>query len=126
MDDPLQLPANRFQNKNSEAAIFKPLTLIHSSAEIIRCGGNVMARFFKKREKTKGLSPGSLVFVGNQKVLTIFAAIFIPLTFIAGIYGTNFEYLPELKFKYRYFVFWGVMLAVALVMLTFFRRKKWL
>ena len=85
-----------------------------------------MARFFKKREETKGLSPGSLVFVGNQKVLTIFAAIFIPLTFIAGIYGTNFEYLPELKFKYSYFVFWGVMLGVALVMLTYFRRKKWL
>jgi len=85
-----------------------------------------MARFFKKREETKGLSPGSLVFVGNQKVLTIFAAIFIPLTFIAGIYGTNFEYLPELKFKYSYFVFWGVMLGVALIMLTYFRRKKWL
>ena len=85
-----------------------------------------MARFFKKREEIKGLSPGSLVFVGNKKVLTIFAAIFIPLTFIAGIYGTNFEYLPELKFKYSDFLFWGVMLAVAAVMLMFFRKKKWL
>ena len=85
-----------------------------------------MARFFKKREETKGLSPGSLIFVGNKKVLTIFAAIFIPLTFIAGIYGTNFEYLPELKFKYSYFLFWGVMLGVAVVMLIFFRKKKWL
>ena len=61
-----------------------------------------------------------------MKVLTIFAAIFIPLTFIAGIYGTNFEYLPELHFKYSYFVFWGVMITVAAVMLLFFRRKKWL
>lgn len=61
-----------------------------------------------------------------MKVLTIFAAIFIPLTFIAGIYGTNFEYLPELRFKYSYFVFWGVMLMVAFSMLIFFRRKKWL
>jgi len=102
-----------------------------------------MARFFKKREEIKDLSPGSLVFVGNKKVdnirirvidydgvqlkvLTIFAAIFIPLTFIAGIYGTNFEYLPELKIKYSYFIFWGVMLGVAVVMLTYFRRKKWL
>ena len=85
-----------------------------------------MARFFKKREEIKGLSPGSLVFVGNKKVLTIFAAIFIPLTFIAGIYGTNFEYLPELKFKYSYFIFWGVMLGVAVVMLIYFRKKKWL
>ena len=60
-----------------------------------------------------------------MKVLTIFAAIFIPLTFIAGIYGTNFEYLPELKFKYSYFFFWGVMLTVATAMLMFFRKKKW-
>jgi magnesium transporter len=69
--------------------------------------------------------------IGNRmndimKVLTIFAAIFIPLTFIAGIYGTNFEYLPELKFKYSYFIFWGVMLAVAIAMLIYFKKKKWL
>jgi len=61
-----------------------------------------------------------------MKVLTIFAAIFIPLTFIAGIYGTNFEYLPELHYKYSYFVFWGVMIAVALAMLSFFKKKDWL
>lgn len=61
-----------------------------------------------------------------MKILTIFAAIFIPLTFIAGIYGTNFEYLPELHFRYSYFVFWGVMLAVAGVMISFFKRKGWL
>lgn len=61
-----------------------------------------------------------------MKVLTIFAAIFIPLTFIAGIYGTNFEYLPELQYRYSYFVFWGVMITVACVMLLFFKRKKWL
>lgn len=69
--------------------------------------------------------------VGNRmndimKVLTIFAAIFIPLTFIAGIYGTNFEYFPELKFKYSYFIFWCVMLLVAMIMLIYFRKKKWL
>ncbi len=61
-----------------------------------------------------------------MKILTIFAAIFIPLTFIAGIYGTNFEYLPELHFKYSYYIFWGVMILVALVLLIFFKRKKWL
>lgn len=61
-----------------------------------------------------------------MKVLTIFSAIFIPLTFIAGIYGTNFEYLPELHFRYSYFVFWGVMLTVALAMVRFFRRRNWL
>ncbi len=61
-----------------------------------------------------------------MKVLTIFSAIFIPLTFIAGIYGTNFEYLPETKLEYGYFLMWGVMLTVAAVMLRFFRRKGWL
>lgn len=60
-----------------------------------------------------------------MKVLTIFAAIFIPLTFIAGIYGTNFEYLPELHYRYAYFIFWGVLIAVALAMVIYFRRKGW-
>ena len=61
-----------------------------------------------------------------MKVLTVFAAIFIPLTFITGIYGTNFDYLPELHFKYSYLVFWLVMIAIAVVMLLFFKKKKWL
>lgn len=61
-----------------------------------------------------------------MKVLTIFAAIFIPLTFIAGIYGTNFDYLPELHYRYSYFIMLGVMLLLAVVMLLFFKKKKWL
>ena len=60
-----------------------------------------------------------------MKVLTIFAAIFIPLTFIAGIYGTNFDYLPELHYEYSYFIFWGVIIAVASVMLIVLRGKGW-
>jgi magnesium transporter len=61
-----------------------------------------------------------------MKVLTIFAAIFIPLTFVAGIYGTNFEYFPELKLRYGYLYFWIVMIVIAMVLLNYFRRKKWL
>ena len=61
-----------------------------------------------------------------MKLLTIFAAIFIPLTFIAGIYGTNFDYLPELHYKYSYFIFWGVMVTVAISLLIYFKRKGWL
>ena len=61
-----------------------------------------------------------------MKVLTIFSAIFIPLTFIAGIYGTNFDYLPELKFKYSYFVMLGIMIVLVVGMLIFFKRKRWL
>ncbi|MCF8092136.1 MAG: magnesium/cobalt transporter CorA [Desulfotignum sp.] len=60
-----------------------------------------------------------------MKVLTIFAAIFIPLTFIAGIYGTNFEYLPELKYKYSYFIFWGVLVFIAGASLYYFKKNKW-
>jgi len=60
-----------------------------------------------------------------MKVLTIFSTIFIPLTFFAGVYGMNFKYLPELEWKYGYFVFWGIMVIIALIMLIYFRRKKW-
>lgn len=60
------------------------------------------------------------------KFLTIFSVIFIPLTFIAGIYGTNFDYLPELHFKYSYFIMLICMLMITLAMLYYFKRKKWL
>lgn len=60
-----------------------------------------------------------------MKFLTVFSVIFIPLTLIAGIYGTNFEYVPELSFKYSYFIMWFVMIMVAIGMLLFFRKKKW-
>lgn len=60
-----------------------------------------------------------------MKFLTVFSVIFIPLTFIAGIYGTNFEYVPELNFRYSYFIMWVVMIVVAIGMLIFFKRKKW-
>lgn len=61
-----------------------------------------------------------------MKVLTIFSAIFIPLTFIAGIYGTNFDFLPELHFKYSYPIFWGVLILISILMLRFFKKKNWL
>ena len=61
-----------------------------------------------------------------MKVLTIMASIFIPLTFIAGIYGMNFEYIPELQYKYSYFILLGVMFVIFIGMLIYFKRKKWL
>ena len=60
-----------------------------------------------------------------MKFLTVFSVVFIPLTFIAGIYGTNFEYVPELSFKYSYFIMWAVMFVVAVSMLLYFKKKKW-
>ena len=69
--------------------------------------------------------------VGNRmnevmKVLTIFASIFIPLSFLAGIYGMNFEYMPELSVKWAYPTFWVVILTVIISLVVFFRKKKWL
>jgi magnesium transporter len=61
-----------------------------------------------------------------MKLLTIIATIFIPLTFIAGIYGMNFDYMPELKWQYSYFIIWGIMLVLALAMVKYFKNKKWL
>lgn len=61
-----------------------------------------------------------------MKFLTIFSVIFIPLTFIAGIYGTNFDVLPELHFKYGYYIMLGCMVIIAISMLLYFKRKKWL
>jgi len=59
------------------------------------------------------------------KFLTVFSVIFIPLTFIAGVYGTNFVNLPELHYKYSYFIMLGVMLILAISMIFYFKNKKW-
>tara|TARA_R110002033_G_scaffold167159_1_gene206155 strand:- start:1629 stop:2696 length:1068 start_codon:yes stop_codon:yes gene_type:complete len=61
-----------------------------------------------------------------MKVLTIMASIFIPLTFIAGIYGMNFDNIPELHYKYSYFILWGAMIVLFVGMIYYFKRKKWL
>ncbi len=61
-----------------------------------------------------------------MKVLTIIATIFIPLTFIAGVYGMNWHYMPELRWHWGYFTVLGVMAAIAIGMLIYFKRKKWL
>ncbi len=61
-----------------------------------------------------------------MKVLTIVATMFIPLTFVAGIYGMNFEYMPELGWRYGYHAVWGFMILAASGMIMYFRKKKWL
>ncbi|NEN24825.1 magnesium/cobalt transporter CorA [Cryomorpha ignava] len=60
------------------------------------------------------------------RVLTIFSVVFIPLTFVAGVYGTNFEYLPELHYKYAYPLFWLLLIIITAGMLYYFKNKKWL
>jgi len=60
-----------------------------------------------------------------MKVLTIIATIFIPLSFIVGLYGMNFDYMPELKWRYGYLGVWGIIVMVVVGMLIYFKRKKW-
>jgi magnesium transporter len=60
-----------------------------------------------------------------MKVLTIISTIFIPLTFIAGVYGMNFDNMPELRWEWGYFAILGIMAAIGLFMLSYFKRKKW-
>jgi magnesium transporter len=60
-----------------------------------------------------------------MRTLTVISVIFIPLTFIVGVYGTNFHFLPELNWHYGYYIMWAVMLLIVVIMLWFFRRKKW-
>ncbi|MCX7098277.1 MAG: magnesium/cobalt transporter CorA [Methylococcales bacterium] len=62
----------------------------------------------------------------TMKVLTVFASIFIPLTFISGIYGMNFEYMPELKWHWGYPTLWVFFISVAILLLGYFKKKKWL
>ena len=83
------------------------------------------------RDMVSGTRDTYLSSVSNRmnevmKVLTIIATIFIPVTFIAGIYGMNFQFMPELAWRGSYFVVWGVMLAVAGVMIAYFKKKDWL
>lgn len=61
----------------------------------------------------------------TMKLLTIIGTIFIPLTFIVGLYGMNFENMPELKWQWGYYLVWAVMITISIVMFRFFKRKKW-
>jgi magnesium transporter len=83
------------------------------------------------RDMLSGMHDTYLSSISNRmneimKVLTIFASIFIPLTFVAGIYGMNFQYMPELGWRWGYLGAWGIMCAIGLAMMYYFKRKKWL
>jgi len=83
-----------------------------------------------QREITNGLMETHLSMMSFKmnevmKVLTVIATIFIPLTFIVGIYGMNFPNMPEMQWPWAYYALWGVMICVVLFMLFYFKRKKW-
>ena len=60
-----------------------------------------------------------------MKTLTIVSAIFIPLTFIVGVYGMNFDHMPELRYKYGYYTVVGGMVLIVLGMIYYFKRRRW-
>ena len=83
------------------------------------------------RDTVSGMLDIYLSSVSNRlnevmKVLTIISTIFIPLTFIAGVYGMNFNYMPELYWRWGYFVVMVVMVVIVVIMIVYFRRKGWM
>ena len=83
------------------------------------------------RDMLSGMLDIYLSSVSNRmnqvmKVLTIIATIFMPLTFLAGVYGMNFKHMPEIGWRWSYPLFWLIMLGVAGVMVYFFKKKNWL
>ena len=83
------------------------------------------------RELVAGVMEVNLTAASNRlnkvmKVLTIISTIFIPLTFIAGVYGMNFRFMPELEMTLGYPVVMGIMAAIAVGMLIFFKSRKWM
>jgi magnesium transporter len=83
------------------------------------------------RDLISGSLEAYLSVVSNRmneimKVLTVFSAVMLPLTFIAGVYGMNFDYIPELHWHYGYFMVWGIMITVAVGMLMMFWKAGWI
>jgi magnesium transporter len=83
------------------------------------------------RELIAGVMEINLSSMSNRmnnvmKVLTIISTIFIPLTFIVGVYGMNFTYMPELEYTYAYPIVWGIMALIAIGMIIFFKRRHWM
>ena len=91
----------------------------------------ILENLDSNREAAAALMEVHLSMLSNRmgevmKVLTIISTIFIPLTFLAGVYGMNFDYMPELRWRWGYLVCWAVMLACAAGMVWIFKKQGWL
>jgi magnesium transporter len=125
---PLREVINRLER--SESALIKKSTLVYLR-DVYDHTIQVMDSVDTFRDTLSGMLDIYLSSVSNRmneimKVLTIIATIFIPLTFIAGVYGMNFRRMPELVQPWGYPAVLIVMLVIALIMLVYFRRKKWI
>lgn len=123
--------------------------LIEITGRLIRMDGNLISEETKtylkdlqehvsqimesmdlNREMIGGLMGMHMTLISNKmnevmKVLTIISTIFIPLSFIAGVYGMNFEHMPELAYRHGYFILLGIMFILILSMIIYFWKKKW-
>lgn len=125
---PLREAISRFSKSDSPMVEDSTLTYIR---DLYDHTIQIMDSVDNFRDVLNGLQDlyiSEMSFRMNQvmQVLTIITTIFVPLSFLAGLYGMNFAYMPELQFKYGYFVLLGVMLIVGIGLLLWFRKQKWL
>jgi magnesium transporter len=116
--------------EKSESELIRPATKIFLR-DIYDHAIHIIDSIETYRDMLSGMLDIYLSSVSNRmnqvmKVLTIIATIFMPLTFLAGVYGMNFEHMPEIGWPWSYPILWLVMLGVAGVMLYFFKKKNWL
>ncbi len=116
--------------QHSESPLIQPGTVVYLR-DVYDHTVQIMDTIESMRDLLSGMLDVYLSVLSNRmneimKVLTIFASIFIPLTFLAGVYGMNFVYFPELQWRIGYPLFWIASGTIALIMLLYFRRKHWL
>ena len=116
--------------ERGESSLFRKSTIVYLK-DVYDHTIQVMDTIETYRDMVSGMLDIYLSNLSNKmnevmKVLTIIATIFIPLTFIAGIYGMNFRFMPELKWHWGYFAVLTIMTIIAIGMLLYFRKKKWL
>ena len=114
----------------NENSLYRDSTLFYIR-DILEIGTQAVETLENYRQMVKDQSDSLSASSTNRlndvmKFLTVFSVIFIPLSFLVGLYGTNFTYIPELGYRYSYFIFLGVLVVVALFMIWVFKRKKWL
>lgn len=124
---PLREAINLFSRSESELVDSKTITFIR---DVYDHTIQVIDNIDSMRDILSGLqdlhiSEVSLRMNKVMQVLTIITAIFVPISFLAGLYGMNFEYMPELSYRNSYFILLGLMMLIVSTMLIFFKKNKW-
>lgn len=125
---PFKEVSSRFTNCDSPLINERTYTYLHDLDDLVLQAQEAIEIYYSMVSDQINLYQTNISNRVNDvmKVLTIFSTIFIPLTFIVGVYGMNFEYMPELRNRYAYFVLLGIMVVITIMMFFYFKRKKWL